>query len=250
MCAHFSSFLPRIFICPSLAHYILWKGGIQHGDISVLNLMHRNGTGVLNDFDLAPLPTAPGNLHSRRFDHTGTTLFLALDLLKGEAWAGKVERRYRHDLESFLWVLMWITACYDDGVETIPASHRRLLNEDVKACLAGKSHMLRDPNVIFRCITTSYASLTVVTMILREYWADLHSQWANQMHFSALDRFVQSAKGLPPSQPVILEPSDEEVLLNMLRVFTSQPDVDLRPSGLLDDLPLTLFPANSSGLSN
>ena len=62
--------------------------------------MHRNGTGVLNDFDLARL-TTPGNVYSRGFDRTGTTPFLALDLLAEDAQAGKVERRYRHELGIF-----------------------------------------------------------------------------------------------------------------------------------------------------
>ncbi|KIM43121.1 hypothetical protein M413DRAFT_51582, partial [Hebeloma cylindrosporum] len=97
-----------------LGHYILWKGGIQHGDISVSNLMHRNGTGVLNDFDLARLAT-PDNPYHRGYDRTGTTPFLALELLTPDGQGGKVERRYRHDLESFFWVLAWITACYDNG---------------------------------------------------------------------------------------------------------------------------------------
>ncbi|KIM38558.1 hypothetical protein M413DRAFT_42752, partial [Hebeloma cylindrosporum] len=108
-----------------LGHYILWKRGIQHGDISVSNLMHRNGTGALNDFDLARLAT-PHNPYHRGCYRTGTTPFLALDLLAPERQGSKVERRYRHDLESFFWVLAWITACYDDGVELklIPANYR------------------------------------------------------------------------------------------------------------------------------
>jgi tRNA A-37 threonylcarbamoyl transferase component Bud32 len=39
-----------------LGHRRLWKGGIEHNDISVSNLMYdktKNGEGVLNDFDLA-----------------------------------------------------------------------------------------------------------------------------------------------------------------------------------------------------
>jgi Fungal protein kinase len=43
--------------------------------------------------------------------------FMALDLLTEEAWAGKVERLYRHDCESFAWVLLWICSRYDNGAE-------------------------------------------------------------------------------------------------------------------------------------
>ena len=85
-------FFLQILRCSSLGHYIPWKGGIQHGDISVSNLMHRNVTGVFNDFDLAQL-TTPDNVYPRGFDRTATTPFLALDLLAKDAQDGKVERR-------------------------------------------------------------------------------------------------------------------------------------------------------------
>lgn len=54
--------------------------------------MHRNVTGVFNDFDLAQL-TTPDNVYPRGFDRTATTPFLALDLLAKDAQDGKVERR-------------------------------------------------------------------------------------------------------------------------------------------------------------
>ena len=85
-------FFLQILRCSSLGHYIPWKGGIQHGDISVSNLMHRNVTGVFNDFDLAQL-TTPDNVYPRGFDRTATTPFLPLDLLAKDAQDGKVERR-------------------------------------------------------------------------------------------------------------------------------------------------------------
>jgi len=152
----------------SLGHYILWKAGIQHGDISVSNLMHRNGTGVLNDFDLARLDT-PG---IRGFDRTGTKPFLALDLLTADAQDGKAERRYRYDLESFL----WITACYDNGVASIPANYNRWHHEDIDMCLGAKTVMLHNRNKIHPIITNSYRILSAVTVILRNYWKDFYNQ--------------------------------------------------------------------------
>jgi len=41
--------------------------------------------------------------------------FMALDLLTEEAWNGHVERLYRHDCESFAWVLLWICCRYHNG---------------------------------------------------------------------------------------------------------------------------------------
>jgi hypothetical protein len=230
---------------------MLWKGGIQHGDISVFNLMHRNGTGVLNDFDLAPLDT-PSDFHPRGFECTGTTPFLALDLLTKDAQDGKVERRYRHDLESFLWVLMWITACYDNGVVSIPDDHRRWLDVKTSMCLGMKRSMLQDPLVT----TNSYWRLEGVTDVLRMYWKAFYYQRQEETQAGsdhAWRRSTNQSSDASSSTPVVAkELSDEQVLLNLLQAFTSHPEADyMRSVGLIDDLPSTLFPTygDLSGLS-
>jgi Fungal protein kinase len=100
-----------------LGHRHLWNGGIEHNDISVSNMIYdktKNGDGVLNDFDLAHVR---GKTRPSGTGRTGTMPFMALDLLTKNAWAGKVERLYRHDCESFVWVLLWICSRYDEGAE-------------------------------------------------------------------------------------------------------------------------------------
>ncbi|KAF8877383.1 hypothetical protein BD779DRAFT_1475263 [Infundibulicybe gibba] len=97
-------------------HLDLWRGGVRHCDISVSNLMYDkiSKRGILNDFDLALL-------RARRLpsgtERTGTMPFMALDLLEEPAWKGEVRREYRHDAESFAWVLLWICCTYKDGKE-------------------------------------------------------------------------------------------------------------------------------------
>ena len=54
--------------------------------------------GVLNDYDLA----------SRDKHRTGTIPFMALEMIK-YAPKGQIPRLYRHDSESFIWVLVYIT---------------------------------------------------------------------------------------------------------------------------------------------
>lgn len=61
--------------------------------------------GVLNDFDLAVVDNKASSTTSER---TGTLPFMALDLLTEKGLVGGVEHVYRHDLESFWWVLVWI----------------------------------------------------------------------------------------------------------------------------------------------
>ncbi|KAG1718981.1 uncharacterized protein EDB91DRAFT_1009110, partial [Suillus paluster] len=47
---------------------------------------------------------------------TGTVLFMTLDLLTPEGQRGEVEHLYGHDLESFVWVLVWVCLRCRKGV--------------------------------------------------------------------------------------------------------------------------------------
>ncbi|GAW08200.1 other 1 protein kinase [Lentinula edodes] len=80
---------------------------IMHRDVSISNLMfHRiDGKlyGVLNDFDLATFHD--GSVPSISKQRTGTTPFMARDLLEHPP----PRHFYRHDLESFLYVLAFLT---------------------------------------------------------------------------------------------------------------------------------------------
>ncbi|KDQ50883.1 hypothetical protein JAAARDRAFT_199586 [Jaapia argillacea MUCL 33604] len=91
-------------------HFRLWLNGIEHGDISLSNLMVRpsTGQGVVNDFDLAVLRKQNGDRTVSGSERTGTIPFMALDLLSKDYFAGKICRLYRHDCESFIWVMPWV----------------------------------------------------------------------------------------------------------------------------------------------
>ncbi|KAL6300242.1 hypothetical protein BKA93DRAFT_712060, partial [Sparassis latifolia] len=84
-------------------HFRLWSNGIEHRNVSPSSLMCDPSTkhGVLNDFGLADHTTSQG-------DDAGTLPFMAIDLLPKEAYEGKVTHLYRHDLESFIWVLLYV----------------------------------------------------------------------------------------------------------------------------------------------
>ena len=142
-----------------LGHRHLWKGGIEHNDISVSNLMYdktKNGAGVLNDFDLAHVRGEP---RPSGMERTGTMPFMALDLLTKEAWEGKVERLYRHDCESFMWVLLWIFARYDNGAEIKKPPFDEFFTSNFLQCYEKKSTCDRTiPNIK---PTTSY----------KDYWS-------------------------------------------------------------------------------
>lgn len=51
------------------------------------------------------------------FERTGTLPFMALELLREDGYNGLVPRRYAHELESFGWVLVWVSRRIMNGEE-------------------------------------------------------------------------------------------------------------------------------------
>lgn len=107
------SITPKISILHSTGYeWLHTKPGIFHRDISVNNMMYRKKGGkifgVLNDYDLAILKS--NNTPSSK-TRTGTRPFMAIDLL------GKPTdvHRYRHDLESLFYVIVYVTSRYHEG---------------------------------------------------------------------------------------------------------------------------------------
>jgi hypothetical protein len=69
--------------------------------------------GVLIDLDFAVRVAEHGDpLDGETFPHAGTLIFRAFDLLKPDK---PLKAYYRHDLESFLYSLLWIQTHYMDG---------------------------------------------------------------------------------------------------------------------------------------
>lgn len=78
-----------------------------------------NKYGVLNDFDLSTIMN-PGDRNPNRqgLERTGTLPFMALELLENKGFHGNIPRRYDHELESFSWVLVWVSRCVLGGQES------------------------------------------------------------------------------------------------------------------------------------
>ena len=68
--------------------------------------------GLLNDMNLASLIRDHGPKGNK---WTGTVPFMVRRLLEEEALNGEVEHRYEHDVESFVWGLVWVCLRYNKG---------------------------------------------------------------------------------------------------------------------------------------
>ena len=122
-CMWFVSSTICILTYVSSGHYVLWKGGIEHGDISLRKLMWDPSlkVGVLNDFDLTNI-SGEDSKGGRR---TGTNAFMALQLIN--PLMENPRRLYRHDVESLIWVLIWI-CLYSRGPDDAPHDVRERIS--------------------------------------------------------------------------------------------------------------------------
>lgn len=106
----------------------LQRGKVLHRDFSDNNLMvHKDGdavigTCILNDWDNASEVEEDGTVMSfKALQRTGTRPFMVLDLLV----TNTPPHLYRHDLESFLYILVWAGLHYNlkDGQRDTKDQH-------------------------------------------------------------------------------------------------------------------------------
>ncbi|KAI5994252.1 hypothetical protein F5J12DRAFT_416803 [Pisolithus orientalis] len=126
-----------------LCHHALWNDGIHHRDVSVENLMYYKVggkvMGVLNDYDLSSLASSPSPLGNER---TGTIPFMAIDLLEEAGQNGNVKHQYRHDMESFIWVFIWISLQFKDGTSLDHGPLDSWAEVNAHRCVAMKRNFL------------------------------------------------------------------------------------------------------------
>ncbi|KAK0203133.1 hypothetical protein DFS33DRAFT_1262140 [Desarmillaria ectypa] len=110
--------LKKTFIDIVECHYHAYTTGkVLHRDISEENVMfYRDNEGIavglLSDFDNASRVDEQGDIiGSNMKQRTGTVPFMALDILKNVGTP--VPHIYRHDLESFVYLLVWASVHFD-----------------------------------------------------------------------------------------------------------------------------------------
>ena len=164
-------------------HYRLWVNGIHHGDISLNNLMYDistetgNPVGIVNDFDLAAWVDHP----TTNNDRTGTIPFMAIDLLDG-GLDDRIPRLYRHDLESFIWVLAYITVArieYKDRTIKIspPPKIDAWFKDDNQAdrdAHVSSKQLLHSDYGSRQWVSGRHYRYTNIIQQMTRYWPDFH----------------------------------------------------------------------------
>jgi hypothetical protein len=108
------------FYLPLVAHHWVYEtSNVLHMDISIENIMvaHRNGKvfGVLLDWDRAGVPI-PRHRPRSEMKRIGSKPYMSADFY-ATWWTG--EHLYRHDLESFYYVLAAFCAGFDPKAHTV-----------------------------------------------------------------------------------------------------------------------------------
>jgi hypothetical protein len=125
------SFYPFFSSDCVLGHYHAYADAqVLHRDLSENNLMFKQGegsaiTGILNDWDMASYVEDNDEIKLSTATHrTGTIPFMARDLLVDTP----PPHLYRHDLESFFYILVWAALHYDfaskERLPTLPLMQR------------------------------------------------------------------------------------------------------------------------------
>ncbi|KAF8074596.1 hypothetical protein FPV67DRAFT_1408467 [Lyophyllum atratum] len=109
----------EVFIdCVECHYHAYQEGHVLHRDLSQNNLMFKlceDGTtkGILNDWDMASYVEDNNEINkSTATQRTGTRPFVAYELLT-DADRDLPPHLYRHDLESFFYILLWAAVHYD-----------------------------------------------------------------------------------------------------------------------------------------
>lgn len=205
----------------SLGHHRLWVNGIHHGDISYNNLMYNTSTktnkpvGIVNDFDLATWV----NHSTTNNNCTGTIPFMAIDLLDG-GLDGCTPRLYRHNMESFVWLLAYITVAEvvykDHTIEISPPPqgvNTWFMDYDFRDCrahISSKRLLYRDYEYALR-VSGHYFGYFEVVKVMTWYWSNFHNELYNMKH-------IMQPKWLTPmaQEPITHE---EDNPAHTLRVF-------------------------------
>ncbi|PPQ97337.1 hypothetical protein CVT26_006571 [Gymnopilus dilepis] len=174
--------------------------------------------GRLNDFDMAAKVNNQGQFLVTSASHrTGTLPFMALDLLKP---GKRVLHVYRHDLESFFYILVWAAVHYDlkhgKRKSCSPKVLQSWLNEST--CFLSKHRFMSDS-----LAENDSIQQHIPDDAKRQIW----DEWVVPLHILFKGAFVHRSTQADKHLPV-----DHETLDGLITFETFMRAVRVKPRGL------------------
>ncbi|KAI0641065.1 hypothetical protein C8Q79DRAFT_930332 [Trametes meyenii] len=196
------SLMPLNLLMLGSIHYLSWINSIHHQDLSLNNLTYRDRGGtnyaVLDNWDLAiDAETLQTYISSEKM---GTVPFMAIDLLPKEEVCGQVRHLYRHDLESFFYILVWLLFCYEDRrrLNPLPERFAAWTQGNPMACHDSKVALLAQ-GWRAGALTDSWGLMEYeVADYLLDYFRDLQAVWED--FCVVVKRSIRSAVGEDPQK--------------------------------------------------
>jgi len=150
--------------------------------------------GVLNDYDLASWD----KISTTNSDRTGTVPFMALDLLRG-GLDRQIPRLYRHDAESFVWVLAYLTAITVEYMGhsvriSRPPDFDPWFKDDFRIHLKSKRTLDRDHGRAFQIPDHHKQYLTTVRKLIA-YWVDFGSDLMDSENAGSVEPEIDNPEG-------------------------------------------------------
>ncbi|VDC02061.1 unnamed protein product [Peniophora sp. CBMAI 1063] len=153
----------RIFLDVVASHYVAYaKESILNIDISLRNMAYAedNGQpyGTLIDLDISSDGTSQADIAPIM----GTIPFVAHELMYAAQVPLQVDHLYRHDLESFYWILVWVCNCRN-GTERVELRDEFRAWSNRETChLARSYYETRLPTWKYRLVQPSQRELWTI----------------------------------------------------------------------------------------
>jgi len=190
--------------------------------------------GIVNDFDLA----AWVDRQTTNNDRTGTIPFMAIDLLDG-GLDDRIPRLYRHDMESFVWVLTYITVAnkqYEDRaikispLKEVGAWFKDNDHADRGAHIKTKRLLQFDYASYKQPVTSGYFHYRKVVQRMVRYWCEFHQILQDNMHEQPLFLKTSNDSGEGPAPGGLEVDADDP--RGSLELFVTKVEKSLGEGGI------------------
>ena len=209
-----------------------------------------NKYGVLNDFDLSTI-MKPGDRNPNRqgLERTGTLPFMAVELLHEKGFDGKIPRRYEHELESFAWVLVWVSRCVVGGEEYEPPLRlRQWLSNNNDEVYLSKLGFIREQWEI--PTTPDYEKLGILTGSwiriwdnhLREREGPFETPLVEKANSEYLRALVEACTKCSKTNPIASVPIEVSWVNGLADLKFTTPDVSALPASPPDPIEVEEHP--------